>query len=388
MAYNFDEIIHRRGTTCVKWDEGIIDLGEEFLPMWVADMDFPCPVEVHKAIKKRAEHPIFGYTYANEEVYRLIIDRLKNKYGWHVEKDWIVFLPGVVDGIATSINSFTKENEGIIIQQPVYHPFALVPEAYHRKVLVNNLKESECGYDMDLEDIKNIIKRENPKMLILCNPHNPLGKVWSKSELEKLGEICIENNILVVSDEIHSDIIYKGFKHTPFASISKEFEANSITLMAPSKTFNVAGLSQAFAVIPNKELRDSFVRARIGYNWGNVFGITSLEACYKYGDKYIEELLCYLEKNIDFVEKYLKEKLPIVKMKRPEGTYLLWLDMRDLNMPQEELDRFLKEKVKVKFNSGNIFGKLGEGFQRMNIACPRSYIEECMQRLEKAINSL
>lgn len=386
--YDFDKVVDRKNTRAIKWDNQVANISNDVLPMWVADMDFPCPKEVHEAIIKRANHPVFGYNYANEETYNLIVDRIKEKFNWDIKKEWIVFLPGVVDGVASSVQCFSEKGEGVIIQEPVYYPFKSVIESNDRIFANNELKEEENGYIMDYNNLENIIKENKPKMLILCNPHNPVGRVWSKGELEKLGNICNQNNVLVVSDEIHSDIIYSPYEHTIFASISKDFENNSVTFMAPSKTFNVAGLSQAFAIIPNEALRNKFLKVREGMNWGNVFGLTALEACYIYGEEYLKELLVYLEENINYFEKFIKENLPMLKMFKPQGTYMIWLDMRALGMNGKELEDFLINKVKVRFNNGIMFGKCGEGFQRINIGCPRVYIEEALNELKKQVDLL
>lgn len=382
MIYNFDQIIDRRNTTCVKWDN---DFEKDILQMWVADMDFTCPIEVQKAIEKRATHGVYGYTYPKDKVYDLIIKRLKEKFSWEIKKEWIVFLPGVVDGVASCTQAFTKKREAIVIQEPVYHPFKAVIKDNDRRVLNNPLKLDNKGYTMNLSDLERIIKEEKPKMLILCNPHNPVGRVWTQKELKELGDLCLKHNVLVISDEIHADIIYSGHRHNCFASLSNEFAENSVVLMAPSKTFNVAGLSQAFAIIPNEGLREIFKKSRAGMNWGNVFGITALEACYEYGEEYLKQLLRYLEGNVDFVKSFLDTRLPKVKMFRPEGTYLLWLDMRDLGMNSKELEEFLINKAGVRFNSGDMFGQAGQGFQRVNIGCSRAYIKEAMERIERAI---
>lgn len=388
MAYDFNDIINRRNTNCVKWDEAFNNSGEELLPMWVADMDLPCPKEVQEAILNRANHAVFGYSYPKEEVYKLIIERTKEVYGWQISKEWIVFLPGVVDGIASSVQALTKEAEGVIIQEPVYHPFKNVTKGLRRTPLINHLKLADEKYVMDYENLKKLCEDSNSKLAILCSPHNPVGRVWNREELIKFGKLCIKNGVTVLADEIHSDIVFKGNKHSCFGAISEEFAQNSIVLMAPSKTFNVAGLSQAFAIIANDSIRRIFNAARIGLNWGNVFGLTALEACYRYGDRYLEELLDYLEGNVNYIKSFIEEKIPKIKMLKPEGTYLLWLDMRGLGMKQKDLDEFLLNKVKVKLISGSIFGDTGEGFQRMNIGCPRSIVKEVLERLEEAVNSL
>lgn len=386
MKYGFDKIIDRKNTISTKWDRDVEIYGEDISQMWVADMDFSCPKEVEEAIIKRASHPIYGYTFVKDEVRQLVVDRIKKLYGWEIKKEWIVFIPGVVDGIASSVQLLTKEGEGVMIQEPVYHPFNKVIRALNREKIVNELKLEKTKYVMDLEKLEKSIKEQNPKLAILCSPHNPVGRVWTKEELIEYGNLCIENDITIVSDEIHSDIIYKGYKHTCFGSISEKFAQNSIILMAPSKTFNVAGLCQAFAIVANDELRGKFEAIREGMNWGNVFGIISLETCYKYGEDYQRQLIEYLEGNINFIEKFLAENLPKVKMIRPEGTYLLWLDMRRLGLEEEELLDIIINKARVRFNEGSKFGNCGEGFMRVNIGCPRSYIEEAMNRLAKTLN--
>lgn len=388
MAYDFDKTIDRRKTNSVKWHEASNRLGEEILPMWVADMDFPCPKEVHQAILDRASHPVFGYPYPREEVQELVIHRIKEKYGWQIEKEWIVFLPGVVDGIASSIQCFSKEGEGVIIQEPVYHPFINLIKGFNRVIKNNELVLKDGKHAMNYDDLEKLCEDESTRLAILCSPHNPVGRVWSREELAEFGELCIKNGVTVVSDEIHADIIYKGNKHSCFGSMSWEFAQNSVILMAPSKTFNVAGLSQAFAIIANDSLRNAFKVSRLGMNWGNIFGIASLEACYEHGEEYLKELLEYLEGNVDYAVSFIHDRIPAIKVFKPEGTYLLWLDMRKLGMKQQQLDEFLQSEVKIKLNSGTDFGGPGEGFQRMNIGCPRSYVEEAMHRLESAVNKL
>jgi cystathionine beta-lyase len=392
MKYDFDKIIDRRNTGSVKWDLIKSDSSaEEILPMWVADMDFLCPEPVVRAIENRAEHHIYGYPMALDSCYESIIEKVERDYGWKIEKQWIVYCDGVVGGLYSSVKAFAGIGEDVIIQEPVYFPFRKAVEENQCKVKNNCLIFDGIRYVMDYEDLNkyfndNItIINNHAKVMILCSPHNPVGRVWTRDELIKLGEICLANNCIIIADEIHCDLALNGNNHTTFASISEEFANNSVTFIAPSKTFNVAGLSEAVAIIPNKVIRDKFIAARAGASSGNVFGKVALEAAYRYGDEYLTQLKVYLEGNINYLTDYIERKIPKLKVIKPEGTYLLWLDMRELGLSSTELNDFLIHEAKLKFNDGAMFGEGGEGFQRINIGCPRSYIEEALTRLERAL---
>jgi len=388
VKYDFDCIVDRKDTGCVKWDTNKANFGkEDVLPMWVADMDFPAPQPVIEAIKKRAEHGVFGYAVATDSCNEAVIEKVERAYNWKIKKEWIVFCDGIVPALHSSVKAFTNVGDKVIIQQPVYHPFGFAIEDNGRKIANNKLKFDGEKYTMDFQNLEKQFKSSEQamKMLILCNPHNPVGRVWTKEELTELGDECIKNNCIVIADEIHCDLVYKPAKHTCFASISKEFENNSITFIAPSKTFNVAGLSEAVAIIPNDALRESFITARIGCNSGNVFGYTALEAAYRYGDEYLLQLLDYLKGNIDYFIKYVEENIPGIRVIRPEGTYLLWADMRGLGLSSDELKDFLINDAGIGLNDGRIFGEGGEGFQRINIGCPRKYLEEALNKLKEAV---
>ena len=393
MKYDFDSIVERRNTGCFKWDRNKVTFGrEKVLPMWVADMDFPSPQPVIEAVKKRAEHGVFGYAFATDSCYEAVIEKVERAYNWKIKKEWIVFCDGIVPALYSSVKAFTNIGDRVIIQQPVYHPFRFAIQDNGREIANNKLKFDGERYEMDFADLKMQFNGSNPaeksskaKMFILCNPHNPVGRVWTKEELIKLGEECIKNNCIVIADEIHCDLVYKPAEHTCFASINQEFENNSITFIAPSKTFNVAGLSEAVAIIPNASLRDSFIAARAGNNSGNVFGYTALEAAYRYGDEYLSQLLQYLKGNIDYVIKYVEDNIPKIKVIKPEGTYLLWVDMRGLGLSSEELNTFLIEEAGLGLNDGRMFGEGGGGFQRVNIGCPRKFVEEALIKLKDAI---
>ncbi|MDR4889503.1 MalY/PatB family protein [Fredinandcohnia sp. QZ13] len=387
MKYNFNESINRLQTNSVKWDEVENLFGDkEILPMWVADMDFKSPQPVIEALKKRADHGIYGYTTRPDSYYEATVGWMKRRHNWTIEKDWITFTPGVVPALGIIVQSFTNPGDKIIIQQPVYYPFMSVIEKNGREIVNNPLRLENGRYYMDFEDLE---KKIDPsvKMIIISNPHNPVGRVWEQDELTKLGEICLKHNILVVSDEIHSDLVYEGNIHTPFASISDNFAGRSITCTAPSKTFNLAGLQTSNMIIPNQELRERFNKALedrfIGMT--NTFGVTALIAAYEEGEEWLDQLLVYLKGNLDFLNEYIKSNIPEVKVIKPDATYLVWLDCRELGLDAKKLEEVIQKQGKVAFDEGYIFGKEGEGFTRINIACPRALLEEGLKRFSEAL---
>ena len=389
MKYNFDEYVERRNTKSVKWDGMEEVFGtEDALPMWVADMDFLSPPEVVNALIERAKHGVYGYTLKDEGFYDSFIKWVKKRHSWGIERKWIVVTPGVVSAISLAILAFTKPSDEIILQPPVYYPFFRVVSGLGRKIVYNPLKFENGRYTMDFDDLERKINGKT-KMLILCSPQNPTGRVWTEEELSKLGNICKRNDILIASDEIHADIVYKEYKHTPIASLS-DFANNTITFMAPSKTFNIAGLNTAMTIIPNEELLKSFsmMLENMGLGIGNVFGITASQAAYENGEEWLEALLDYLKENLEFLKSFVAERMPQVKVVEPEGTYLVWLDFRSLNMSDEELRTFMLEKAKVALDDGYIFGPGGSGFQRINIATPRIILKQGLERIEKSIKSL
>lgn len=390
MKYNFDEEINRFNTSSVKWDEvDTIFNGENLLPMWVADMDFKVPEPVIEAIKQRAEHGIFGYTARNDSYYEAIINWMQRRHNWKVEKDWICHAPGVVPALGMIVRTFTKPGDKIIIQSPVYYPFTNVVEKNERVIVQNPLKYEDGKYVMDFEDLESKINHD-VKMIIISSPHNPVGRVWKKEELTQLGDICLKHNILVVSDEIHFDLILKGHSHTPFASISEEFAQNSIICTAPSKTFNLAGLQTSNIIIPNKNIREKFTNTLESLFIGmtSTFGLVATESAYRYGDEWLDQLLVYLQKNLEFLTDYINQNIPELKVIPTEGTYLVWIDCRELGLEAKELEHLMQKEARVALDEGYIFGKSGEGFTRMNIACPRSILEEGLKRIEKAVKSV
>lgn len=388
MRYDFDQVINRYNTNSVKWDKTEKLFGDkDILPMWIADMDFACPKPVVDAIKERADHGIFGYTTRSQDYFKAFIDWVERRHNWSVNKRWIRCTPGIMTALSIAIQSFTDEMDKIIIQTPVYTPFTEVIEKNNRKLVLNPLKLENEKYEMDYEGLEKMVVDTDVKMIILCNPHNPVGRVWSKEELMKLGQICIDNDVLVVSDEAHMDIVHKGHTHTPFASISEEFADNSITCTAPSKTFNLAGVQMANNIIPNKELRATFTNMidRLYLGLSNTFGVTAVENAYKYGEEWFDQFLDYVEGNLTFLTEFIGTNLQEIRVIPPEGTYLVWLDCRELGMDAKALEDFLRKKAKIAFDEGYTFGVGGEGFTRVNIACPRQVLEEGLKKIENAV---
>ena len=386
MKYNFDEIINRRNTNCVKWDRG----QEDVLPMWVADMDFKAATPILKAIEKKVEFGVFGYTLLSEEYYQAIIDWWTRRHQWELKKEWLVFSPGVVPSLKNIIEAFTKPGDKVLIQSPVYYPFYRVIKSNECEVVTSPLKLVNNKYEMDFEDLEKKLTEQEIKLFILCSPHNPGGRVWTKDELVKVGELCLKHGVLVVADEIHCDLVYKGYKHTPFGSISEEFAQNSITCVAPSKTFNLAGLTTSNIIIPNKTLKATVenVFESNEVSDANIFGIEALIAAYNESEDWLEQLLKYLGENLEYLTKFFEENLPKLKVVKTEGTYLVWIDCRALGMNSEELTKFFLREAKVWFNDGKMFGADGEGFVRINVACPREYITEGLTRIKKVYDKI
>lgn len=388
-VYNFDEIINRNGTNCLKVDALQERYGSsDLIPLWVADMDFKAPPAVIDAIIKRAQHGIFGYTRPSQEYHDSIRNWLDKHHDWQIKQEWTSFIPGIVKGIGFVVSCFTDRNDKIIIQPPVYHPFRIIPTLQHREVIDNELILKENRYYMDLEGLKKKIAL-GAKFLILCNPHNPGGRVWTKQELIDLAEICYDNNVLVISDEIHADLAHKGHKHIPFATVSDKAAMNSITFMAPSKTFNIAGIVSSFSVIPNQKIRDKFHAYLESFELeeGYIFAYTATQAAYQHGEEWLVQAKEYIWGNIQFVDNYLKENIPQIKAMIPDASYLIWLDCRDLNLSQLQLEDLFVNKAKLALNTGTMFGKGGEGFMRLNVGSPRSILAKALAQLKDAVNN-
>ncbi len=386
MKYNFDKKIDRKGSNSIKYDRASVVFGtEDILPMWVADMDFATADFIISDIKKRLQHPILGYTMRSKEFNNAFIRWAKKRYDWEVENQWLEFSPGVVSALAVSILALTSEGDKIIIQPPVYHPFFETIKGNNRVLLENSLKKDNQGnYKMDFEHLKSIID-EKTKMIIISNPHNPVGRVWTVDELQELGQIALENDLIILSDDIHSDFVYKNFQYTPIASLSDEIAKRTITAMSPSKTFNIAGLSTSVIVIPNEEYKKKYANkmASMHLFLGNIFGAEALISAYNKGEEWLLQLLEYLEENIDYASEFIKKNISSVEVRKPQGTFLLWLDFSKTGLSHDEIKEKLIKEAKLGFNSGLEFGKQGEKFFRMNIATPRENIEYALERLEK-----
>ncbi|GET27061.1 MalY/PatB family protein [Prolixibacter sp. NT017] len=390
MTYNFDEIIERRGTNCIKYDRLEQFCGNaEALPMWVADTDFRVPDFIMDAIRGRAEHEVLAYSYRPESYHQSIIDWMKKRHDWDIQREWISFSPGVVPAVTMLIMALTNEDEKVIVQPPVYFPFFTCVKGSGRKMVENPLKLENGRYYFDFEDLKAKID-DKTKMLLLSSPHNPGGMVWTKEELTELGRICKEKGVIIVSDEIHSDLIYPGHKHVPLPSISEELAEITVVCMAPNKTFNIAGLSSAFLVIPQKKMRVRYERILnvLHVHGGNIFGTVATEAAYTNGEEWLGELLEYLQGNLKYLNDFMAEHLPKVKVMQPESTFLVWMDFRDYGLSEKEMKDVLVNKAGVAMNVGSTFGTGGEGFFRMNIGCPRSTLQEGLERIEKALRVL
>lgn len=383
---NFDTIIDRTNTCCDKWDYLERYYGEkDMLGLWVADMDFAVPKVVNDAIQKRALHPIYGYTETDENYYDAMIEWYKKRQDYLIERDWITYAPGVIPAICFLISAFSEEGDKVIIQEPVYHPFKKSILSNNRVPLINELVYDGERYRMDLESLEKQIDGRT-KIMLLCSPHNPVGRAWTREELTAVGELCIRHNILLVSDEIHGDIVYSGHKHIPVATISEEFADHCVVCNAPNKTFNIAGLQGCNVIIKNPDIREKYRKFVERFHMAEFtpFSMIAHQTAYKYGGEWLDELLVYLEENVRFAEKYLREHLPCVKMVHPEATYMVWLDFNGTGLSMEEINERLIKQAKIAFNDGYMFGDNGAGFQRMNIACPRKILEMALERMTDA----
>jgi cystathionine beta-lyase len=385
LKYNFDIIAGRQNRDSVKWG-----CGEAFLPMGIADMDFDTVPEVREAIIERAKKDVFGYTELPNDYRETVAGWFERRHGWKAEEEWISISPGVVTAIIQAIRAFTHPGDRVLVQTPVYYPFFSAVARSGCETVSSPLVLFDGKYRMDFEDLERKAADERVKMLILCNPHNPVGRVWTREELGRIGGICLRNNVLVIADEIHCDLVYSGNRYIPFSSVSEEFAQISITCTAPSKTFNLAGLQTSNIIIPNERLRREYSISleNIGVSRLNLFGGLACSAAYTHGEQWLEELHEYLEGNRDYAVRYIRENIPELEVVVPEGTYLLWLDFRRLGLHGPELKRFLQHETRIIFNEGFIFGEGGEGFERMNIACPRSILQEALGRIEKAVRKI
>jgi cystathionine beta-lyase len=386
MNFNFDQIIDRKGSSCIKYDGMGKFLGaDDALPMWVADMDFLTPNYITDAIITRAEHGVFGYPMREESYFTSLMGWLKRRHQWEVMRDWITFCPGVVPAVNMAVLAFTQPGDKIITQPPVYFPFFTAVNDHKRELVYNQLILKGGRLCMDFDNLEKLAS-EGAKMLILSNPHNPGGSVWTRDELTQMAEICLKYNVLIISDEIHCDLIYKPFKHTPVASLSHEISMQTITTVAPSKTFNLSGLSTSSVIIENDSLRRKFTATldHLHIGGGNIFGNIASEEAYQHGDQYVDELMEYLMQNIETLEEYVATNLPKIKVIRPESTFLVWLDCREMGMNDNDLNNFFLLKAKIGLNPGIMFGPGGEGFMRMNIGCPKATLLQGLGQIKEA----
>lgn len=413
-TYNFDKITNRKGTNCLKYDFAV-ERGKpaDVLPLWVADMDFPVSEEISKSLHAAVEHGIYGYTQPKDAYYNAVMNWMERKHNWKTKREWIVKTPGVVFALGAAVKAFTDPGDAILIQNPVYYPFTNIIRDNNRKVVdntlayhpvtertvvpvttddaseqqINNVGTVSPAYQIDFQDFERKIEQEHVKLFILCNPHNPVGRVWTVEELQKLGEICLRHHVIVVSDEIHNDFVYPGYEHTVFANVDPRFAEFTLTCTAPSKTFNLAGLQISNIFIPNENLRKAFKTEidRTGYDEPNALGVVACEAAYRAGEDWLEQLRAYLLKNLNFLRDFLQEKIPQIHLVEPEGTYLVWLDCSELGITSKELDQFIVDKAGLWLDGGSMFGPSGAAFQRVNIACPQATLELALNKLKAAV---
>jgi cystathionine beta-lyase len=381
MKYDFDRVINRSNTYSIKYEPSWRGKPDDVLPLWVADMDFATPPCVQEALASRAQHGIFGYSEPDADYFNVMRKWFEERFGWTTERDWLTITPGVVNALYLAIRALTKPGDGVVIQQPVYYPFESGIKKTGRQLLVNELVYSGGCYSIDFDDFETKIKQA--KLFILCNPHNPVGRVWKPDELGRMGEICLRHGVIVIADEIHEDFIFHGNSHLVFAALNKEFANITVTFTSPSKTFNLAGLLCANIFISNKELREKFKEeyAGCGLSQPGVMGLVACKAAYQDGAEWLEQLLDYLAGNMVFLKTYLSQHIPKIKLVEPEGTYLAWLDCGELGVSAQNLDIALT-KGKLWLSSGLSFGKGGGGFERMNVACPRSILYNALERLK------
>lgn len=390
MKYDFDTVVDRRGTNCLKYDFAK-ERGkqEDILPLWVADMDFQTAPPILERLEAAVRHGIFGYSDSKEDYFEAVAGWYREHFGWKTEPEWLVKTPGVVFALAAAVRAFTKPGEAVLLQQPVYYPFSEVIKDNDRELVNSPLKLENGRYTMDFEDFERKIEEKQVKLFLLCSPHNPVGRVWTEEELRRVGEICLKHGVLVVSDEIHCDFTYPGHTHHVFASLDERFAQNSVICTAPSKTFNLAGLQASNIFIPNGELRRRFRQeiSAAGYSQLNMMGLIACQAAYESGGEWLEQMKEYLAGNLEFVRSFLRERLPQIKLIEPEGTYLIWLDFRALGLSEAQREELIVKQAGLWLDSGAMFGVDGEGFERVNIACPRSTLQLALEKLEQAMRA-
>ena len=391
VTYDFDRIVDRRNTDCLKYDFAVQrGRPKDVLPFWVADMDFSIAQEIEDALVKRCQHGIFGYSEATDGYFAALQNWYLKHFNWQVQRPWLIKTPGVVFALAMAVKAFTEPGDGVLVQQPVYYPFTEVIRDNGREVVNAPLALVNGHYEIDFADLEQKLANPKVKLMFLCSPHNPVGRVWAKEELLRVGDLCLKYNVITVSDEIHSDFVWDDNAHTPFATLGEEYQQNCIVCTAPSKTFNLAGLQVSNIFIPNQKLRRAF-RKQIdaaGYSQLNTLGLVACQAAYAYGEEWLTQVKAYIRSNITFVDDYLKQNLPQIKMLPIEGTYLVWLDCSALGMTADEREQWLWHEAKLWLDGGGIFGKEGEAFERINVACPRATLLQGLEQLKAAVAKL
>lgn len=388
---DFNQLVERRGTHSLKYDFAEArGRKADILPLWVADMDFKTSSFVQEALLRQAEHGIYGYTESDDEYYQAVSSWMERRHGWKINKEWIVKTPGIVFALAMAVKAYTEPGDYVLIQEPVYYPFREVIEENDREVAVSALVQKENGsYEIDFEDFERQIVEKHVKLFLFCSPHNPVSRVWTKEEVERLGDLCLKHHVIIVSDEIHADFVFEG-KHQVLVDLKEEFKDITVTCTSPGKTFNLAGLQISNILIPNEALRESFQHqiTAAGYSQVGAPGIVALIAAYTEGEEWYQAMKQYVKSNIDFTHDWMKEHLPQIKLTKTEGTYLVWMDFRALGLSDQELKELIEEKAEVWLDGGAIFGESGRGFERINVACPRATLEEALKRIEKAVKEL
>jgi cysteine-S-conjugate beta-lyase len=390
MKYEFDEPENRRGTNCVKYDAADSFFGTaDLIPMWVADMDFKSPPSVREAIMNRAMSGIYGYSIKPAGYFDSLIEWMKERHGLHIEKEWIVATPGIVPALNMAVLAYTKPGDRVLVQPPVYFPFFSAIQDHERQIAENPLKWTGEGYAINFKHLEAVLS-SGVKLMLFCSPHNPVGRVWTRRELEEVAALCNKYGTVLLSDEIHCDLAYPPAKHIPMAATSKEALKNTITCLAPSKTFNLAGLSTSSVIIQDSGLREQFRRIQDSLHIasGNIFGTIASEAAYRHGSEWLDQLMEYLQGNLEYLTSYIHDHMPMIQVVIPEATYLVWIDFSRLGFSQVELKQWLITKARIGMNDGAMFGKGGEGFMRMNIACSRSVLKQALEQLDNAVKSL
>ena len=386
--YDFDRIIDRKNTSCLKYDFGMQRKGRaDLLPMWVADMDFALPEEILADFHKRIDHGIFGYTDPDAEYYAALDRWFSVHHGYHIQPEWVTLGCGVVYGLATGVKAFTEPGDAVLIQQPVYYPFREVIEDNGRKFVNSQLHYENEKYTIDFTDFEQKIEDNNVKVFLLCSPHNPAGRVWTKEELTRMGDICLKHNVIILDDEIHCDFVYAPHHFTSFLALDEKYRNNLVVFNSPSKTFNVAGLQPGNIIIPDEELRKRYRKANAaaGYSQGSIMGQVAVKSCYTKGDEWVKELVEYIAGNIAWVRDFVKENFPKATFVEPEGTYLVWIDFSGYGLSDDELEHLVVDEAKLWLDSGKIFGPATAQFERFNMACPRSTVEKAFQQLKDAL---